>query len=452
MMRAVGASQPVAVTVAARRDVARAVVAAFVLLAAFTPATLFADAYGAELTLAEAIAEARAASRGLERTRAELARAYYAVEEAKARRLPQLEMNASASYLTDPPDGIRLRRGELGFAPSPGSATPTAVPDRDIVLVPDPENTYFRIGATFRQPLFTWGKITGAIRVAELETELRTTEVVHAERELTRDVRRAYYGVVFARESVEILREGYTFLERAALDQETAYDAGAVNREAVLEARFELARLEAELVKAEQSYRSAVTGFLFLIGRDADAAAERQPRLTDPLPSRVPESLAAVEDATVIADARAASTELAVLDTRLRQAREAAAIENASGALRPDIALTVTLDVTGQRVPALEANWIDTWESGVVFTIGAQLTAFDGGLSAAKRRQAEETARIAELGRSEFDDSIRVSVMRRLESLESSAASVRARDLALEFAEERLRNAQVSFENELVTR
>ncbi|MBN2444134.1 MAG: TolC family protein, partial [Spirochaetales bacterium] len=96
----------------------------------------------------------------------------YALKVAEARRLPELKMQASASYLTDPPEGITIPRGAFGSLPDPSSGFLIPLPMNDLIIIDDPENTYFKLTTTLTQPVFTWNKINNAIKIARTDVDV----------------------------------------------------------------------------------------------------------------------------------------------------------------------------------------------------------------------------------------------------------------------------------------
>lgn len=396
-----------------------------------------------ELSLQEALAAATAEAAALRTARLELRKADHAYREAGARRLPTVKMQGSASYLTNPPEGITIRKGELGFAPAVGSEAPVAVPDRDFVLMEDPENTYFQLQATLSQPLFTWGKIRRGVEAAEAGRRAAGADLRKTERELRRDLRLAYYGAVLARDSAAILRDAEATLEDVLSDRQRSFDEGLINRQQVLEARSNLYRVRTRRIESEEAYRTAVVALEFYTNRTLT-----EPTLTTPLPT---EELT-TSDAGLLDAARETSPELESLAARIEQAELRVAIQERSEPLRPDFSFNLTLDVSGRRIPVVGANWTDSWDTNVILSIGTQSALYDGGAAAWKTAQARDDLETAAAGLDSLARSLDLRVRRSLEAVRNAHARLAEGDAAVALAEEQYKNARVSFENELVTR
>ncbi len=364
------------------------------------------------------------------------------IDEARSRYFPQIGVRLSASYLTNPPEGVAIRRGQLGFSPSPGSPVPTPVPDQDIVLVADPENSYFQLTTNLSQTILAWGKLDLGLEAAELERDLALIDARSGENNLERDARLAYFGLRLARRTADLLVEAEEVLAQTVEDRRRAFDEGLINHETVLSAQVDLARARTGRVEAAQGRSAAEQAMRVLLKTDEVGSLETAPR------REIPD----ISDESALDMALASSTELQRTDVRSRQAEIGETVERASGLFVPDLGLQVQLELSGQRVPFIAANWIDSWDAGVTISLGTEILAFDGGASAARIAAAAARARQAAIGLSALEDSVSLQVRRALETLRVNHARLLEAEAKLAFEEEREKNARVSFENELITR
>jgi outer membrane protein len=390
-----------------------------------------------------ALADARARSGTLKVKRLETERAGYAVREAQSRALPQLGLAASSTYMTNPPEGIRISQGAFGFAPQIGSEYPIAIPDQDYVIVDDTKHTYFRINGTLDQVIWTWGKVRKAIEIAELDREVAEVAARASQGELERDVTKAYFGAAAARDSARLLGQAEDLSREVLRDRESSYAAGTVTMQDVLESRSQLAQVSSQLVRAEESLRTALDAIEYYTGGPRDAAS-----LQSSFRQRLPE----VDEKSLVASALASSTELATLNLKGRQARAAEELRRASLMGLPDISLNVTLSVEGQDVPYVDGNWTDTWDSNVLFTLAGKVNLFDSLSSVWRLKQAQLQREQALTGASELGRGLSLQVRRLVDAARTNAALVEEKQAGLTFARERARNATISWENEMSSR
>jgi len=395
----------------------------------------------AELTLDEALAMARDNSYSLRRADLEISASSAALEQAHAERLPEISLRATSTYLTNPQEGISIKPGDLGYVTDPGSTYPTPVPEIETVLLPDPEHTYFQLQANTVWPFFTWGKLEAAERIAEIDVEVAGVTAERVGADMVRDVSRAYFGLRLALESERALGEVRSVYQEIVADRARAFDAGAVNLESVLDVRSRMQGIEAQWAVAAEARRSAEAGLRFLTGSSEGIVPVDSWRETAP-----------PMDAREITErVRRWNPELRTLDFQVRQATTFAQVQESSELLKPDLALSVGVEASGQRIP-LSANWRESWDIGMTVTLIADAAAWDWGKRDAAVREASLNAQIATVGREEVLASLEIQVIRLMETAVGAAARLEEARASLTLATEREKNARVSFENEVITR
>ncbi len=395
------------------------------------------------LTVEEALRLAESAGGDLERARIAVDQARDDLAIARSRRLPQITGQASASYLANPPDGMAIEAGEFGTMPDPAGGLPIDIPDSRIEVVPDAESTFFSISGSLRQSLFTWGKISEGIEAAQAERDALTAELVGERADIARNTREAYFSTLLAARTAETLRAAEELVEQVVADRREAYDAGARTWEEVLQIRSEESTVRRQRVAAEQGERSARRALALLTGIETE---------TITLESEFRESVDPAPLPAAVDRAIAFSPDLRALQHRARAAERALTIAERTDRLRyPDLALILDLELSGQRVP-FSANWTDTWDAGLTLTIATEFTIYDGGAQRARIRRAEGDLRSARLGASDARDGVELAVTRSHESVIAAEAELADAEAKLEYAAEQRRNAEVSYENDLITR
>ncbi len=364
------------------------------------------------------------------------------LQEAASRLWPTLSFNSSASYLTDPQKGVTIKAGSLGNAPNANAKFPTPVPGTDIVLVPDPLHTYFKLGTTLSVPLFTWGKLSQAVHLAEVQVNLASLNTEKTTEETRRDVRKAYFGSVMARETLGVLKKMEELMLGLMKDRKLNFEQGTVNKEAVLEMAGRLADITGQRKKVEQGLKTASLGLGLLTGIKVDPAT-----LTDTMRTNVAElDLEALQEKAWVA-----SSARKILERQQELAKGAQQIEEASGPLHPDFGLNIQFEFNGQAVP-YSSNWRDTWNPNITISVGTNGTWFDGFKADARVKSAYEKVLQAQAGMELLKQGLTVQVQQSVETVTNALSGVASKQAALALADERNRNAQVAFKNELATR
>ena len=392
------------------------------------------------LTLEEAVALAQDASQSVERSRLEVTGARAGLAEARAARLPSVDASAGAAWFANPTEGITIPAGEFGTVTDPGSTFPTRVPDQPVELVPDAERLGLSASLTVDQPLLTWGKLRAGEDAARAGVEASASRRELARRDVRRAVVSAFAGVAAARAGEPLVEEIVGILEERLADARERLDAGATTRRAVLAEEAAVAAARSQLVRAHQGLQTAEATLEWLVGREVGELA----------PAELPESLPA--EAELVERARTRHPRLAELRATARQAEVQLRVAEASRPPLPDIGLSVKAEVQGQRVPLVQANWIDTWDANLTVSIGASATLYDGFANAAQQNASRSQYDRALSAVAEYGDSLPVQVRRQMERYLVAQANLReARARAASAVEER-RIAEVSYENELITR
>ena len=397
-----------------------------------------------DLTIQQALRLASTTSEAIRIRELAVQKSRRAVDEAAGRAWPHVDLDASGSYLVNPPPGYTVLAGSLGVIDIPTLGVHTPMPVQDFNVGAQLHN-YFSFAATVSQPLFTWGKIRNAIDAAALQVDSAGTDLVAQRRDIQREVRRAYYGALLARESVKVLRGVTEAAAQVVADREAALDQGTITREAVLEAASRRAQVDARLTEAVQESSTALETLGILTGLDPAGII---------LATGFEAPAGHVDEDGLRARALSASTDIAASRTRQALARKKLAIEEGGAILRPDVSLGVSLGVTGQEdIPYSEWQWNNTtWTWDLIVSLAVKMSIFDGEEAAARIGQAEKDAEAAETAVRQSQDLTRLAVRRAVGATATAGADLAERQAQEDYAAERLKNAKVSVQNGISSR
>ncbi|MFW6368533.1 MAG: TolC family protein [Spirochaetota bacterium] len=409
-------------------------------LACTLPLTAFD---GDTLTIEQAQAMAADASGDIERAEIALEQARADTDIARSRRFPNVSGGVSGSYLFSPPEGEGIERGELGTAPTTPGELPVPIPETDVDIIPDTESTFYSVSASLEQALYTWGKVREGIEAAEHERRAVAAELESERVSVADRVNEAYFSAKLSRQTQTALSDAENTINQVVDDREEALEAGTRTRESVLEMRSQAARVRRQRISAEQSERSARRALGILLDADVSDAE----LTSDYRDSADPESESALMDA-----AMDYSPDLQALENRRWAAESALHIEERRSRLRyPDIALLLDFEVSGQQAP-FRTNAADRWEMDLTLTLAVEFAIFDGGEQAARIRKAEGNLQSARSGLRDSRDGLELEVRRAYEDVITAEAQLTEQQANLEYVREQRRNAEVSFENERITR
>jgi outer membrane protein TolC len=396
-----------------------------------------------DLSIQEAVEIAKSAAPEMHLQKLALEKSRQELSDAKTQRLPVISLQTGTSLLIDPPEGFTLEAGSFPLdLSSLGMTEPLLIPQEDTALG-KARNTYFTFSASLIQPLFTWGKINKSIQIASLDQYHAAASLREAENEIALNVYRIYFGAVLARETAKMLTEAEKIMAESLHDKETSLDAGVIKREDLLETAYRRQQVVAARVRSAGEYKQAVDRLRFYLDLD-----KNEIELVSDFRNPFPPADTAGQIEMAIID----SPLLEKLEIQKRIALIAEEVRKAGGNYKPDLALNISVDVTGQHIPFEEKDWIDTWDYGVVLSLGTNTRLFDGGSARWKKRIAATDKKMISTSLRSATENLELHLNSLYIQGEGLNALVKEKQALVDFAKERYKNAEISFDNDFITR
>jgi outer membrane protein len=298
---------------------------------------------------------------------------------------------------------------------------PTGIPR---VLYPDVPDNY-RSRLDLQWPIYNGGRTDALERAALAEARATGGDAIAALADLRLDVARAFWALVTARATADVIERG---LERAR-----AHVADARAREANgLAPPNELASAEAQearqrmlLIEARNQGAVAGADLARLIGSDGGQAIE--PAAALGADTGLTQPIAALLD-----EGTSARGERQALEARIVAANEQIGV--ALAARRPTVAAVAGVDYArpNPRIFPRAPRWEESWDAGV----NVSWSLWDGGRAAADAAQAASVTEAARQRLAEFDSMLALEVRQRWLEIDSGRAAVTAADEGIRAATE----------------
>ena len=369
------------------------------------------------LSLKEAKARARTSAPSLEQARALERAARADVDVARAGGLPQVELSAGYTRLSDVPELVLAQPG---------------APPR--VIFPNiPDNYRSRLGATM--PLYTGGRVGALTRAARLEATAAGADVATSDAAIVLETARAYWALVTARETARVLAESLVAYEAHLVDARHRHEVGLVARNEVLAVQVERDRAELARVRAANEADVAEANLRRLVGTPPSVRIETVEPLGD---GRALEPPPPAEDLAALAgEAFARRPERAALRERIAAGDARVRAERA--ARRPQVSVSGGFDYANpnRRILPPSAEWQDSWDVG----LSLSWAVFDGGRGAAAARRAAARTDALRQQAEDVDRLIRLEVTQRHLDLDAARRAVEVAARNLEAARENSRVA-----------
>lgn len=302
------------------------------------------------------------------------------------------------------------------------------VPPR--VIYPDvPDNLRARIDLQW--PIYTAGRLDALERAARAERSAAAEDIETARADLRLEITRAFWALVTARESEQVLDRSVKNLDVHLSDLRARLDQGLIPPNDVLTAEAQRARRDGALIEASNTRAIAEADLRRLIGGDGPLdpvePAPSGPMATDPGDRVRPERRA--------------------LDQRLNAARERERAVQAQS--KPQISFAAGYDYArpNPRIFPRAERWDDSWD----LSVNASWTLWDGGRRRAERAEAAALSRATEARMTDFDRSAAFEVEARRLDLDSARALIAAADTGIRAAEEARRVVDERYRAGVVT-
>ncbi len=284
---------------------------------------------------------------------------------------------------------------------------------------------YSLAGADVSVPIWTSGKISGAIGAAAAGARGATAQEVRSTSDLKLAVAESYVAVFRARRALKVAESNVTSLEAHANDVQVMYDKQAVARSDVLAAQVALANATQQRLRAANALRLATAAYNRWVGQPLD----RAPDLDEP---SAPLNATAEPLDQLIAQAVEHRPELAAVRAQQEGLEQAARSERAQGL--PQVVLHAGYNHLDNQI-------LDR-ENFASVGIGFQWRLFDSGQLRARTSALQSRARAAEQRLADLRSQVRLDVETAFYNREEAAARIHAAAAAVAQAEENVRIAE----------
>lgn len=358
------------------------------------------------LTLDQALALAAEQNRDVQKAREYKTQVEARYGEERSAALPRFTLSGAAAYSGD--------SSQAGLGP----------PERT-------DNYAATLGVV--QPLFTWGQIGAAIRLADIGRSTAADRLAGARGTALRDAATAFYDVLLAREFAALATQNLEQRGRHLGQARSRLVAGTATEFDVLAASVAEQNARPEVIRAANRVSAARERLAFVLG-----VRGREVDVTGSLAATA--AAAAPPDyATVFRTATTSRPELAELRKGRAMSEELVRVVRAGNKPRLDLGADL-----GWRAVDMDGRTGDgsTWSAGLRMT----WPLFDGGRTKGAVARAESETRSLGLDEDRFLDALALETRTGVDAVREAAAIVEALDGTVVEAERLLAMAEKGFE------
>ena len=337
-----------------------------------------------------------------------------------------VKLNATGTYAYfQTPPGITIPAGTLS-------------PTQPDVFLGSPYHENYTVAVEGSMPVFAGGRVFSGISLAYLQDDVADEAYRKAIADTVYNVKAAFFGILLAREVVEIRSDAVALLARHYEATKMKYDVGLVSKFELTRSGVELANARPPLIEAKKNLRISTENLKRLLGMSPDAPFEIEGELAF--------NEVAVDLDDFLSRAEAESPELIIARKTERMADRSAGL--ALGAMFPTVTAFGKYEWTSNDIYDFDVKE-EEWE----YTVGAVVTVpiSDIILNATKYKQAKANYEKAKILAADTENKVRIEVKEAYFDLVEARELVESQRINTEAAEDSLRIAEVRYENGIST-
>jgi outer membrane protein len=288
------------------------------------------------------------------------------------------------------------------------------------VIYPDiPDQVRSRIDLQW--PIYTGGRLAALTRAAGAEAEAAGHDREAARADLKLEITRAFWAVLTARASVDVVRQALERTSAHLVDVRNQLGVGLVPPSDVLTIEAQHARQRMLSIEAETIVETTTADFRRLVGVDQDLPLELIADLSAArgIPASFGETRRSLGEGGKVSTDRAERRSLLF---RIAAADERVAAASAGGA--PVLTAIAGYDLSrpNTRIFPIQEKWTPSWDIGII----VRWSLFDGGRVRAETAEAAANRRAIDARLRDFDAGVQVEVRQRLAEATSAVAAIEA--------------------------
>ncbi|MCR4941087.1 MAG: TolC family protein [Treponemataceae bacterium] len=313
----------------------------------------------------------------LRRLREEYAQSVLDVKDAKAGYGPSIDLLVTGTYMPDPLIGrVTVDVGDILSAVNiPGSQAVNPA-NQYITLYSGMEQTQYQFQLTVTQPLFTWGKISSAVKIYYAASEVKHLQILDKQYQLESEIQTRLAALYYIRQIRSYLDEEQEYAEKLISISEQVAQNGLLLQQKVMEARIQAMEIDIARAGIDDEYTKMLSALETLTGLSVEELEAIRF-----LPDKTSADEMLTKDMKMLQEEAVSQDRLTlqILQKLIEISELTENVSKASVYWKPDMALQLSLDYSGSRFPLVETDWYRKDDSNLNITLALKTTVWDGG-------------------------------------------------------------------------
>ena len=324
------------------------------------------------------------------KAREEVSKASLDVKDAKSGYSPTIDLTITGSYIANPIDPIRVNLGDYI------NTTAYGIPNDYVTIYNGQESMYYQFQLSLTQPVFTWGKITNAVRLYQKVYDARVLQMEDAIEKAQTELRTRVAALYYLLQIQDLLEQQRSIADKLVGHAEKAQQNGMMLATDALKIKVQSRQIDVAKAQIDQQIVLMVTELRNLTGlKDLTADdIEFDEAEFDAKLDALKETEYSTLSSRCLADSRTTFQLLGALSQIAELTND---IAGASVNWKPDMALVVNADYSGSRLPFAQKDWYgkDDWSATITFAL--KTTIVDGGKAVRNVKRTESAVSEAQM-------------------------------------------------------
>ena len=418
---------------------------AFAIFSIFTTGSLVAQSYTYSMEMLLYATQQNHPE--LLKLQVEYKRSLLEVKDAWASVGPTLDLQASGTYMLNPPVGpVYINTDDIINSIQWNGVAPART-GQYIKIFDGMENTLYNFELTLTQPLFTWGKIANSIKLYKQISAIKQNQIVQQTAQLETELKTRLISLYYLNMIMKILDEEQSYAERMVQVSEDAEKSGMLLHQEVVDAKIQAKELEI----AKQDLLEQIDEQLLELGRITGISIESSQNINyDFVQSLLDDfdRLLQTEHAVLEEEILSANQSAIKLVTQLEDVSKIAeSISRGYENWKPDFALQMSGGYAGSRFPLFEPNWLRKDDYSLNITIGLKATVWDGGKKLRDVSRKVSEVKTAQITTSDTRSSISKTFDSQWNTTQVCTMKIEYQDLKIESATAKINQKQQMFDS-----
>lgn len=379
------------------------------------------------------------------------------VEDAKSNYHPQIGYTVAGSYVLNHQtmdldlggikewargqEPVKIETNIMGgpiSVPFAMSSITDTLPDSYNMVV-DVSDPYLSASISLVQPIYTWGKVTSAVKMNEEIAQAKALQIGDTQAQLDAQLKASLASLYYLKDFDGILQEMKSDADELVDIARSGSEAGVALSQDVALAQVGAKQLELAIVQVRTQVDTLVSQLETLTG-----IRGLTPEMIDYVPDEDFYDRIANADRRILelqATGNGQAT-IQMLDHMVSATQYAQKAADRSMYVVPDIALSVSADYSAP----MTRDFVEQSAWGVTVAVALQGTIWDGGQRLNDRDRAESATRSAQIARQQAVDTIRTTLAQNFASIDLALAQIDYQDADIAMLEDQLAVEEMKLE------